>query len=136
MTPHREAEIGEILARVEKATGPDREIDAALAIVFGWTHEVNIEEDFECWRDTNGKAAYLPRLTDSIDAITRLIERQLPGWHIASGTVGEQDTPWACLTEPDGEFRDFAAHHVSEALARTEALLRALLTTKGQSHVE
>lgn len=68
----------------------------------------------------------VPKYTASIDAITDLIEKKLPGWHVYSTTVGERDMPQACLTEPGGDCRDFVAHHVSEALARTEALLLSI----------
>ena len=100
--------IEALIERVKAATGPDRGLDEALRAHFGYPPKP--------WN-----------YTASIDAITALIERVLPGWHIASGTVGDEpDQPWACLTSPDNPHPDFPAFHVTEALARTEALLIAL----------
>lgn len=104
-----------LIERVREAKGADREIDALIDVATNGG-------------GSNGRSGTYnaERYTFNIDAITALIERVHPGWHIASGTVGEQDMPWACLTEPEGNCRDFSAHHVTEALARVEVLLTAL----------
>lgn len=78
MTPHRarEAEIGEILARVEAATGPDRELDGLLATaLMGWSY-VPCKRPSEgfVWRDGDGRSTDLPHLTASIDAAVALAE--------------------------------------------------------------
>ena len=98
ISPHRarEAEIGELLARVEAAAGPDRELDSSIALLCGWTHEVNHAEDYECWRNPDGKACYLPRYTASIDAALALVERVLPGWMWRVATCSVSDDAWVC----------------------------------------
>jgi hypothetical protein len=73
--------------RVAQATGPDREIDAAICVAFGIegkSRTVNRRGHF-----VNGKPVFLrvvieyPKLTSSIDAALAWMERVLPdteGW--------------------------------------------------------
>ena len=78
--------------RCEKATGPDREIDAEIYDALcpqrlGYKAGKNIVRVF-------GGAAWLPCFTISLDAITALIERELP------------EMQWLC--RPDKEEGGFA----------------------------
>lgn len=104
--------LTELLARCEAATGPDREIDAAIAATFRihWTsadHWINRSPEVEFrpmapggWRD-GWLEIWMPgetsprdkwkalEYTASIDAISALIEKVLPdhygyGWHKSS----------------------------------------------------
>jgi hypothetical protein len=71
--------LPEIIARLEASTGPDRKLDELIARHFGWTYEFDEEELSECWRNPEGFACYVPRLTGSVDAALSLAERLLPG---------------------------------------------------------
>lgn len=111
MTLDKEALQG-LLDRVREEKGPDRELDRELdGYPVGTTK----------WRD-------IPAYTASVDASMALVERLLPDWHIAMGTVGEHDIPWACLTEPEDPCRDFSASAPTIPLALVEALLSANLS--------
>lgn len=89
--------------RCEKATGPDREIDALIWLAFGdakmrfskasgkWAFFIAPFEDRQVAQLSNvkgceaeaikalGQYDFLPRPTASLDAITALIDRELPG---------------------------------------------------------
>ena len=64
---HREVLEG-LLARVEKATGPDEDLDSALAYALGDSH---------LWREGDGGSEPLP-FTGSVDAALVLVKRLLP----------------------------------------------------------
>lgn len=116
-------DFADLLARVREAKGPDRDLDAAIALATGWTHEVNHEEDYECWRKSDGKAAYLPRYTASIDAALALVERMLPGkWPLILDTATA--IMWA--TESRIEFSGSKIDLSRLPLAILAALLSAL----------
>ena len=66
--------------RVEKATGPDREIDVEIFFELDWTGQ--------------GDARTAPEYTSSIDAVVALIERELPGWAWKEGTCCVSDDAW------------------------------------------
>jgi hypothetical protein len=86
--------VQELIDRVEKATGPDQELDAALYRELGG--EVPTEfmgTGVKLSWDASGKAwCYLPggmrvsftppALTASIDAALALMEKVLPGWTV------------------------------------------------------
>lgn len=83
--------IAELIERLKKAEGPDREIDQALweAVTGECTHRnthfVYLENDerelecSDCGADTYGKDKW-SGLTSSLDAALSLVERKLPGW--------------------------------------------------------
>ena len=76
--------MAKLLARVEAATGPDREIDGALALMEGWTFQKMKGDREPYWRKP-GATEYWNRstlinYTASIDAALALVERMLPGW--------------------------------------------------------
>jgi len=71
------ADRSSLIAQLEKAEGPDRELDGDI-----WRYAMSSE--------TRGvKFGPVPHLTSSIDAAVSLAERVLPGWTIAS--VGQDD---------------------------------------------
>lgn len=127
MTLDKEALQG-LLDRVRAANGPDREIDWRIAEM------LSIPEPWRgstIWPPFMANSKFdkaIPAYTASLDVITALIERELPDWHIAMGTVGEQDMPWACLIEPEDPCRDFSASAPTITLALVEALLSAKLS--------
>lgn len=129
--------LDELLARVEKAEGPDRELDRDLARAFGWT-ETDTGND---WRDVNwnrpdgfrlpiGTLAEPPFFTASLDAALALCERVLPGWSWmlrGASASGGQDFAklWRPYQTPPGN--DFDAFGKSPPLALLAAMLKALI---------
>jgi hypothetical protein len=108
--------------RCEKATGSDREIDAEIYDALcpqrlGYKAGKNIVRMF-------GGAAWLPCCTNSLDAITALIERELP------------EVRWVCRTDTLGGFgnlyrrrnpdRSWPCFAFTPALALCAAFCRAM----------
>ena len=69
--------------RCEKAKGPDREIDFKIGFATGWRRYIHDGNDMIIDWEGNMFPDYygsmLPSVTESLDAITALIERELPG---------------------------------------------------------
>ena len=126
----------ELAARCEKATGPDRDLakDIARALEmapddvvtqgYGWR-----EDSSGWWLATGEDARVCPKRIDpppvlsSLDAITALIERELPGWERASSSHrGEYQ---ASVYTP-GYSPPILGHAATEALARCAAFCRAM----------
>lgn len=88
--------------RLERATGPDRELDLALAQALdpGVIHS-------RFYRDSNAVVPYTKRhYTASIDAALALVERVLPGWEWFAGYNAdhcEHGCGYALLTSPNGD---------------------------------
>jgi hypothetical protein len=108
------AAIPALIERLEKAEGPDREIDVLLWREFGWseirdpernsvtdilgpdvrvnTRTISEAIDLFLHTDANGiaRAWNVPRLTASLDAALALVERVLPerGWFVGSRDDG------------------------------------------------
>lgn len=118
--------IEELIGRLERATGPDREIDDALRIAFGYPPKP--------WD-----------YTASIDAALALVERVLPGWFWRAGHVpaihwhnGIGYDNWCHLSRtdasncnPEDESTGWAN---SVPLAIILATLRAIKTLSGDRH--
>lgn len=134
-----------LIERVEKASGPDRELDEAIAIALGlyvrekrgrdrqeWFYRVG-GEDFERrstarYAGTDG----LPRYTDSLDAVMALNEQDLAWtlgknvhhgyWHASCNSLNADGAPYslgcssACATP---------------VLALLSAILKSRLATNG-----
>lgn len=67
--------MAELIERLEKATGPDRELDEAI-----WcATEPAIVPLIPHWTKSQ-RENLTPRFTDSLDAAVALVERCLPGW--------------------------------------------------------
>lgn len=141
--------IAELIERLEKAEGPDREIDQALweAVTGECTHRnthfVYLENDerelecSDCGADTYGKDKW-SGLTSSLDAALSLVERR--GWRPYtldasikgrfSWMLASQDQ--RALTDDEGREYMGTAYasgvHSTPALAVCLALLRALST--------
>jgi hypothetical protein len=66
------SKFADVIARLEKAEGPDRGIDGAIAMALGLMPSGD-------------------RYTASIDAAIALVERMLPGWRWSIGTELAED---------------------------------------------
>lgn len=137
---------GEIVERLEAATGPDRELDAAIydALVddggrfaFRVTNwATNLGNRLGRYHDgwcvgkspTDEYAENLPRFTESLDAVLALVGAKLPGWNWATHTTGGGSYE-ACLMTPDYHElsgRAFECMAKTPAIAILLALFRAL----------
>lgn len=125
-------ELASLLARVEEATGPDREIDTDICVAL----RQYSEEGYARFGRHHPVGYYLahqgiaPNYTASLDAALGLCERVLPGWMRFVGDLDPSDMR-ACATitherPPTPAFRGFAPQG-QYALALVAALLRALI---------
>lgn len=97
-------DLSELIERVKAATGPDRQIDRAIAKHFkiGWDYSADWPTVIVDGEKTSEPTAY--PYTFSIDAAIALAERVLPGWHwnIGHDANGElHATVWHGVTESD-----------------------------------
>ena len=101
--------------RCETATGADREIDFAIDAALAAPAVI---------RGFQARAPY----TASLDAITALIEREMPGWAQGSGTSPpscSQGPAWASMTEMKDCDADPFVYAATEPLARCLAFCLA-----------
>lgn len=76
----QKSSLDDLLARVEAATGADRELDGAICRAVGDQVASDQISGF-IWRSgATGGWSDVPNLTASIDAVLALVERCLPGW--------------------------------------------------------
>ncbi len=138
------SDLSALIERLEKLTGPDRDVDEAIQ---AWSVGATIE-----WQEYAGRNAYhrddswvsigaLQPLTASLDAAIALVERILPG-HGRIGCKGQQlatDPMYAYQILPN----DFASHqepigeaeHDCEAICLLIAALRAKVLVSDSDHV-
>lgn len=139
-----------LLERCEKASGPDRELDADLAVAMGH-FDYRLRYGLEDCRivrgriiDANqvevgvvGKGGLLfiddlPKFTASLDAAVALIEKALPGWDWRGQSMGSD----GCFAEVWWHgWRDDTVIHAeakSPTLALLSALLKALIAREEQ----
>jgi len=109
-----QGDLTALIERVENATGPDRELDAAIR---------------DALYEPVKRGAWTP-FTSSLDAALALVEEKLPGtfWHVAKGrTRPDEPLFGAELVSPEhGGVNVAVEHESSVALALILALLRAL----------
>ena len=75
--------------RLDKATGPDWELDEALSIIFYPNVFAEAEKVNGVWKHKRFNAMIqIGYLTSSIDAAVALFERVLPGWSWGIGSDG------------------------------------------------
>lgn len=105
----------ELLARLEAATGPDRELDAAIALWAGWTRHHGQYE----WMKPNGffSTVGCPAYTASIDAALTLVPADATGYMVS--VVNR--SAYACVSLRDG----FEGNAPTPALAIVIAAIRA-----------
>jgi hypothetical protein len=115
--------------RCEGATGPDREIDAE--IYDATTPHLLYAGEYAGKRAVrrSGGAVWLPFFTYSLDDITALIKRELPGlgWRIA-GQDEHGGKPYAQIRWPiqNQIWRQEIAHAATPSLALCAAFCRAM----------
>ena len=137
-----------LLARVEAATGGDREIDAAIALTFqlpqhffagvaGCQFDKDVDgPDYHVDKATwsgMGERYSAPPFTTSLDATVALVEKLRPGEFIKvcgpfSVYSSKYPRPWQAMF--DNEHWDGHGH--TEALARLAALLRSMIEEEGK----
>jgi len=71
------SDFSDLIARVEAASGPDREIDGAICLALGWTFQKMKGDSKPYYRRPGETAYYLrstpPEYTASIDAALKLL---------------------------------------------------------------
>lgn len=136
-------DIDALIERLEAATGPDRELDAAI---FAWSEGGRIHyfdalaKNYVWERPIDGfwirgvkSVPSTTKFTASIDAALALCERMLPGW--SWKIVGEPGAvyPHCAVLRNAGKLSDvaeaFVASHRTAPLAMVSALLLALRAT-------
>lgn len=77
------SELQELIGRVEKATGPDREIDARVTVHFDTQTRLPNDGIVGPGWVIKADHGYIqsPHYTASLDAVVQLVERELPGWN-------------------------------------------------------
>ncbi len=144
--------LGELLARLEAATGPDRELDFELHISLiedavwpvtdrrGRVTNPNsrMSDYLATYRDVinaDDQDFDFPRYTASLDAALGLVERTLPNWLWKVACAGD-DRPErfdALLMAPHIAARDIYGEGKTPALALLTAMIRALLANTSPS---
>lgn len=123
--------LKELIGRLERCAGPDRELDKQIwiAVTPGATRKKTIIKaahgqwpDYELdeTRDATYKFIVVPEFTSSLDAAISLVPRPMC-WN--GGEVNEDDQPWACITDSEGA--DYAATAATPILALCIAALKA-----------
>ncbi|WP_313194642.1 hypothetical protein [Shinella zoogloeoides] len=128
------ADLSSLIARLEKAEGPSRELDTEIAIALG------VIPGRDWWSMDYIKSGILGRYTSSIDAAVSLANRVLPGWFWRCGSTPLFPNGWAhvsryhadhCDRQDEASCADGKAANV--AIALVLATLRAL-QQKGSSN--
>ena len=123
--PSGDGTLRALIERVERATGPDREIDAVLFILFPSLTDgkppFNAESD--PWHLQWTRPAY----TSSLDAVVVLVERELDDREWARGVDRENRKYWARIGNDnwDEANEDIIGYGKTAALALLLAFLRA-----------
>lgn len=140
--------IEELIERLEKATGPDRELDVAIGYetseeIGGLSgsfrqycsiHDLDFAAvAFDAMSYTSILRTGLPCYTSSIDAAVSLAERVLPGWYWRVGRTSLFPNGWAFVSRlpPDHcDRKDEAACSDGKAANPSIALCIAVLRAK------
>lgn len=122
----------ELIEKIGKARRPSRDLDASIALAFGWQKvksdgivpEYGQDETGCRWRPPyKGRAYGLPPFTKEIDAAVRLCEKALPGWRWAvEKRSGGMTLAW--VTEKD-DSPSIPAMHKVPVLSLVLAILKA-----------
>jgi hypothetical protein len=114
----------ELIERLEGLSGPDREVDEALALTydgFKAVYEVGMAGNWWHRFTQGGLTAAVPAYTASIDAAVALVEKALPGGDWSVSRTGKAHGGFIYLEQQyDGISR------ASASVALCIALLRAL----------
>lgn len=122
-------EIESIIGRLEKATGPDREIDRLIALRLGtirrWTTPVpSGEEDYGVFGDVNFHEGF-PQYTSSLDAAVSLVPKGF-AWQVTKRFINCGAKVQAPNETVDDIFSNFKGN--IPAIALCIAALRARLS--------
>lgn len=130
-----QGDLTALIARVERATGPNLATEISIAILLdtapegflyveetqGWQRYIPARDSVEFWMP--------PAYTASLDATLALVDRKLPGiyWHIARGKTRPSEPMFGAeLVTTAGNQIVAVEHDHSAPLALILALLRAL----------
>lgn len=143
----------ELAARCETAKGSDLELDVLVGLALDWKTDATrpLREVVSIY---GGPAAFvercvnsvvsiyshdehMPRWSGSLDTITALIERELPGAFVNSCSYHvNYGRPWAEIGEPGflekDEFWQVESDAATEALARCAAFCLAMAERAGE----
>lgn len=138
----------DLLAKLERATGPDRELDALIDIACGPKPLGDIEHWVNLWdhgwrlgrepghvymRQHAGADEYAnypsPAVTASLDAALALVERVLPGWGFDITYRAAWGNCTACVIANDRRAPPHTGAGATPAFALLSALIRALIAT-------
>jgi hypothetical protein len=147
MTP-----IAELIGKLERATGPDRELDALIAVTVAGFFEIAprwegepigygyFDADGARIESGHGGDELVPDYTASLDAALALAEKLLPGWKLMMhlGGLWGEPIPGATFSEPDFAalsrknlpYRRGQANAETLPIAICLALLRSLSSQK------
>lgn len=121
-----------LIDRLSKLEGPDREVDAEIALQNGW--QVFPGDN---WIGPEAKIV-VPDYTASVDAAIALAEKVLPGWYwgITQGDDGEdamefQGNIWPSIQPYPAELEQYG-YHKFPAIALLIAILRAKEAEHGE----
>lgn len=132
------SDLQDLLERVEKATEPDRELDAALVVTFDQRPQIYAKDSERLVAyalrgpkqrkemvsvGVGGRGIVVPSYTASIDASLEMVEKVLPVWGYSVEREAS-DYFSACLMKP-GAPQVVSAPGKTGALAILAALLRA-----------
>lgn len=133
------AQLEELLATAEAATGSDRELD--FAIISATNPHAGRGGPYESWQAAQSAFGWDTRVTSSIDAVLALVERCLPGAYLdLAGPAKYLNIPspipnrWRAHVTTDEGFQSqqTAGWAASAPLAILAALLRALIAQQGK----
>ena len=145
-----------LLARVEAATGPDRELDAAIMATFYTLEKRHI--GCTCWTGCCPRGRHLDTVwidpatdkwvstaahgfTSSLDATVALVEKMRPDWFFTVSNFSSviDERPWAdiasrkCINEETGyDTQDYLGRGNTPPLALLAALLRSMIEEEGR----
>ncbi len=133
--------MSDLIERLEKATGPDREIDAALvkalcpdALVSQYLASDEEPSVFHAQSLGISDRSDVPRYTASLDAALTLVERALPGTEWAVSTLyGVNHAEVDMNGEEPVTARDAATPAIALCLATMKALSAARGTDSPQA---
>lgn len=125
------ADLSELVERLRKATGPDRELDAAIWLVDeGYEKRGGFNPSTVFWTQVqdgfamegNSPMRSVPKFTASVDAALALVERVLPGWRHAH----EKRTNGTCIAWVDAADDEPCIPSIAETIPL--AILLSALT--------
>jgi hypothetical protein len=142
-TPSSKATLSTLLPKLQSATGPDRELDAEIAVAL----RLHPAGAFRMYGLGDGgmfgvgayKQWFAPPLTASVDAVLSLVGERLPGrfWAVSSpDSLRDVGHYQAEIAEGSMAFDCFTATAPTPALALLSALLSALAAGADPSNTQ